>query len=290
MSKIDIVITSFNGRELLKKQLPIVISASPQINQIIVVDDASSDDTVDFLKKHYPQIKCIHNASNQGFTKSTNIGVSHSQADYVVLLNNDVYPQENYLESPLAILKNQQVFAVTFNEIHSSWPVVTWRGKVSFIQGSDKTTTRLSLWASGGSSIVRRSTWQILGGMNPIYSPGYWEDIDLGWRSWKAGYKIVWDPQAKVEHIHESTFGKLNPKYISLVKQRNELLFNWQNISDVHLVLSHIKFLVIHTLKHPGYLKVIINALQKIPQTKSLSLRKVPDQDVLKSVNQPYNE
>lgn len=286
----DLVITSFNGQELLKKQLPVVLKFSPNIHKIIVVDDASTDGTVEFLKSKYPKIECIPNPKNLGFTKSTNIGVSHSKADFVVLLNNDVYPQKHYLDSALKLFKTPDIFAVTFNEIHSSWPDVTWQGKISFTEGQDKSTARWSAWASGGSSIVRRSIWERLGGFNPIYSPGYWEDIDLGWRAWKMGYKIVWDPRSTVEHIHESTFGKLNPNFVSMLKQRNELLFNWQNISEPKLVLSHIKYLTTYSLTHPGFFKVILAALGKLPETQPLTHPITSDSSILKQINLPYHE
>ena len=181
----DIVITSFNGRKLLEKQLPIVYKNSPGINQIIVVDDHSFDNTATFLAANYPKIKLIINPKNLGFTRATNIGVAASRADFVVLLNNDVYPQKGYLTPALKHFSNPDVFAVTFNETHSSWPNVTWDGKLQYTQGTDKTTAVFSAWASGGSSIIRHSVWNTLTGFNPLFSPGYWEDIDLGWRAWK---------------------------------------------------------------------------------------------------------
>lgn len=287
MPTIDIVITSYNGKSLLEKQLPIVLKNSPQADQVIVVDDASTDGTVDFLNREFPRIKCIYNVVNQGFTKTTNLGVGESKADLVVLLNSDVYPQPNYLDSASKFFTDPKIFAVSFNETNSSWPKIEYRGKIEYTRGVKNTTPILSAWASGGSCIVRRSLWQALNGFDPIFSPGYWEDIDLGWRAWRMGYKIIWDPDSTVTHKHESTFSKLSPSFVTMVKQRNELLFNWKNITDPTLVGQHLLFLIKHTITHPGYLKVIISALNQISHLRRLKNTPFSDEYILHTVNRP---
>lgn len=288
--KIDIVIPSYNARHLLEKNLPKVLKYSPEINQIIIVNDGGTDDTPKFLKKNYPKIKIVRNKENLGFSKGVNRGVAASKADFIVLINNDVYPTNRYIQSTLKYFKDKDVFAVGFNEKHSSPPQVFWKkGKLQFTQAKTKTKPRYSAWASGGSAIFRRSTWDKLGRLNEVYSPGYWEDIDLGWRAWKSGYKIIFDPQAKVVHHHESTFKKLDQNYLSLIKQRNELLCLWLNISDISLSLSHIVSIILYSSLHPGYFKVIFKALLRLPQANkhlySSKTQKRTDKEILSLVN-----
>lgn len=290
MPSIDIVITSFNGKSLLEKQLPVVIKNSPQATQIIVVDDASSDNTVEYLAKEFPKVVCISNIANQGFTRSTNIGVAASKADFVVILNNDVYPEPDYLVSSVKYFTNPKVFAVTFNETNSSWPLISFGGKLQYVRGEKSQEPILSAWGSGGSSMVRRSLWHALKGFDPIFSPGYWEDIDLGWRAWRMGYKIIWDPRSTVVHKHESTFSKLTPSFVSMIKQRNELLFNWKNITDPKLLTEHLAFLAKYTFSHPGYLKVIITALTQLNSIKRLHHTPYSDGYILHTVNRPYHD
>lgn len=285
---VDIVIPSFNGRYLLEKHLPAVIKASPEVSRIIIVDDKSVDDTELYLEANFSNIKIIRNPHNLGFTKSVNRGVKESDSDFIVLLNNDVVPHPGYLTSALKYFSDKSIFAVTFNENQSSWPQVYWdQGKIGFVRGEDKKLPHLSAWASGGSAIFRRNVWDKLGGFNEIYSPGYWEDIDLGWRAWKSGYKIVWDPSSVVDHQHESSFGKLNRSYISLVRERNELLFHWQNITDKEYRTSHYAFLIRYTLTHPGYLKVILAASRKLPLDKHPG-SVLSDSQILNLVNNVY--
>lgn len=287
--KTDIIITSFNGQKLLKKNLPAVIKNSPSVNQIYVYDDAGIDDTGEFLAKHYPQIKYVKNKKNLGFTQNTNLAVKNSSADFVVLLNNDVAPQKNYLTNALKYFRfHPRLFAISFAEKENSWPLVTWKsGKFSFTQAKKRSRPHYSLWASGGSCIINRRLWKRLGGFNSIYSPGYWEDIDLGLRAWKAGYQIIWTPYAQVDHRHESTFSLFKKDYLNNLKQRNELLFHWQNLSELKLLLSHKYFLLTHILQHPGYTKVIFSALTKVFWLKRPGKTKFTETQVLRLINHP---
>lgn len=286
---IDIIIPSFNGKYLLEKHLPEIIKYSDYLHKIIIIDNGSQDGTVDWLESHYPEIVIVRNSSNLGFTKPINQGVFVSKSEFFVLINNDVRPEKDYLKNILRYFNNDKVFAVSFNERDSSWPQVSWKnGKLQFTRGEDKNYPRYSAWASGGSAIFRRSLWDKIGGFDEIYAPFYWEDIDIGYRAWKMGYKVVWDNQSIVIHDHESTSKKMNHSYVSLIKQRNELLFTWLNITDKELLDSHYKFLVKHSLKHPGYLRVIVSAAFRFFTNKHNNIFIKTDKDVLSLVNRKY--
>lgn len=285
---LDLVIPSFNAKYLLKKNLPKVVKYSPQIKKIIVVDDGGSDNTKQYLKKTFKNSIYLKNQKNSGFSVSVNKGFRASKADLVLLLNNDVYPTKPYLNKAIKHFQNQNTFAVTLNEKNSSWPKVSWaKGKFQYTQGKNKTKPRYSPWASGGSAIFRRSIWNQLGGLNEIYSPGYWEDIDIGWRAWKQGYQIIWEPSSQVVHQHQSSFKKLDQNWLNLIKQRNELLFIWQNFSNIRFIISHIWFLIYHTLFHPGFIKVIWAAIKILPRAKRLKNAKLSDKQVLNISNNP---
>jgi O-antigen biosynthesis protein len=286
---IDIIIPSFNGKYLLEKHLPEIIENSDYLNKIIIIDNGSIDGTVEWLNKNYPAIVVIKNKVNLGFTKPINQGVAVSKADFLVLLNNDVRPTKGYLKASLRFFEDSKVFAVSFNENKSSWPQVIWRdGKLQFSQGEDKTSPRFSTWASGGSAIFKRSLWNLVGGFNEVYAPYYYEDIDIGFRAWKMGYKIIWDNGSVVFHEHESTTKKINPSFVNLIKQRNELLFTWINITDRELRRSHFMFLITHSLRHLGYLKVILYALIRLLSNRQKLCLSVSDREVLSRVNQKY--
>jgi len=283
----SIIIPSFNGLELLKKHLPDVISHSINPARVIIVDNGSTDGTSEYLTEKYPDLVfCLRNEKNLFFPIAVNQGFREAKTDLVVLLNNDVHPQKGYLTSALGHFKDERIFAVTFNETTSSWPQVTWRGKLQYLRGESKNKPHFSAWASGGSAIFRKSIWDELGGFDEIYSPGYWEDIDISWRAWKAGYRIIWEPAAKVVHQHESSFSLINPAYLSLIKQRNELIFNWKNITDSSMRREHFIYLLRHSLFHPGYLRVILFALGVIRKARPLTRVVRTDKEVLSLINQ----
>jgi O-antigen biosynthesis protein len=283
---IDIIIPSFNGKYLLEKHLPQVFQNSDFLRKIIIIDNGSTDGSVEWLKENYPEVIIVKNSSNLGFTKPINQGVAVSKSDYIVLLNNDVHPEKDYLRNILHFFEDEKVFAVSFNENGSSWPLVRWEGKIQFTRGEDKTTPMYSAWASGGSAIFRRSIWDKLGGLNEIYAPFYWEDIDIGYRAWKMGYKIIWDKDSLVLHEHESTAKKINPTYLSTIKQRNELLFNWINVTDKNLVRDHRAFLLSESLRHPGFTRIIFTALLRYLFHKPRLKFVRTDKEVLSLVNQ----
>jgi len=284
---IDIIIPSFNGKYLLEKHLPEIIKNTDQLHKIIVVDNGSTDDTVTWLAQKYPEIEVVRNKTNLGFTKPVNQGVAVSKSEYLILMNNDVHPGKDYLKNIFKFFEDDKLFAVSFNENESSWPLVSWKdGKLQFSRGEDKDHPRYSAWASGGSAIFRRSIWDKVGGLNEMYAPFYWEDIGIGYRAWKMGYKIIWGNSSIVYHQHESTSKKLNPNYVSLIKQRNELLFTWANITDKNLRRSHFMFLLAHTLKHPGYLRVVIAAVARLHANKQSNFFIKSDNDILSLVNQ----
>lgn len=285
----SILIPSYNGLALLKKHLPAVVKLSPKADAILIVDDGSTDGTAEFLKNKYPNIKVIHNRLNLGFTKSVNAGVESLESDYIVLLNNDVEPIAGYLDKVFNLFTDE-VFAVNFNESGSSWPLVFWRGKLQYQQAEDKSRLHYTAWASGGSAVFRRDLWEKLGGFDPVFSPGYWEDIDLGWRAWKAGYKIIFDPDSKIIHEHESSFSLINRDYLNLIKQRNELIFNWKNITDPVMRREHFFYLFRHVSSHPGYLKVILSALAAMKNARPPAKAIRTDIEILSLINKPVND
>lgn len=267
MTKLSIIIPSYNGLELLKKYLPLVIKWSPLNTQIIVVDDASSDGSVAYLKnlsKQYSHLTLIVNQENKGFIYNCNLAAKTAKGDLLVLLNNDVKPTKNFLDPAIRHFKDNSVFAVSLNEQGKSWARIFWqKGMISHGPGEKSSKTHISAWASGGSAIFRKSMWEELGGFDPMLMPFYWEDFDIGIRAWKNGWKILWEPQAKVFHNHETTMSKLNQDYVLSIKERNHLLVTWKNIDTLKLFLSHLKNIIHRTLKHPGYTVVIFRAVQR---------------------------
>ncbi len=267
--KVSVIVTNYNGKDLLEKNIPFILIAKNKkenrIEEIIVVDDASKDESVDFIKSNFPEIKVIRHTKNRGFIASTNTGARSAKYPLLVLLNSDVMVSDDFLVSVIPLFIDKNVFAVSIHEQGFGNALGEFKNGY-FIHSSGKETNQVknTLWVNGGSGIFRREYWMKLGGMDEkLYSPFYWEDVDLGYRALKRGYNLLWDPNSKVIHEHESTMKNVSKNYRNLIQQRNNLIFIWKNITSPSLIKKHIVALFTRIAKHPGYLIVFIMALIK---------------------------
>jgi GT2 family glycosyltransferase len=277
MMQVSIIIPNFNGKDLLSKNLQFVIQAKQNkknnIKEIIIVDDGSSDDSVEFLRKNFKdEVKLIVHKKNRGFATSINTGVRMAKSELVCLLNSDVIPASDFLAKIEEDFEDPKVFAVSLHEKGYGYAKGKFAGGFIVHQGMVEThRVEETFWASGGSSVINRDIFMNLKGMDDVLlSPFYWEDLDLSYRAQKRGYKILWDPRANVIHEHESTVKKLNQKMVSDIRERNQLLFIWKNLTSQNLMKKHRVELIRRIRKHPGYLRIVFMALQRFNQMKKL--------------------
>lgn len=268
---VSVVITCWNGHELLDKNLSEVIKASENpknnIKEILVVDDGSTDDSVSFLKNNFPSVKVIAHDKNRGYSATCNTGLKSATTELVVILNLDVVPNNDFLVEALPHFQNEKVFAVSFNEGRYGPGKIDWKnGFLEITPSAVSKNTQIADWASGGSSVFRKSVWAKLRGMDEVFLPFYFEDIDIGLRAQKNGYLCLWEPKAKVIHEHEATINKQNfdVKYINTIKERNHLLLTWKNINNFSRLLSHLFYLGKRCLFKPGYFKIVFRAFVKV--------------------------
>lgn len=266
----SIVIPNYNGIELLQKNLPLVIKAlkyaSNNILEVIIVDNDSTDASCDFIKNTYPEVRLIKHTVNRGFVAGVNTGARLSKGDVVILLNTDVLPEENFMVSVWPHFSNKRLFAVSLHE-KSYGPAkgVFKDGFIGHMPEKEHNVSQQTFWVSGGSGVFRRDVWVKLGGMDErLFSPGYWEDIDLSYRALKRGYSLLWESKAKVVHEHESTASKFPKGHFDKIRERNQLLFIWKNLTSRSLFRKHVAGLLTRLAKHPGYIKIVLMALIRI--------------------------
>lgn len=236
---VSIVISNWNGLELIKKHLSSVIKNSDQAS-IIIVDDHSSDESVAYIKKHYPDIEIVQKTDHEGFASTVNAGVERAKTDIVVLLNTDVEPEKDFLKPLMSHFSDRNVFAVACMDKSEEKGKIVLRGrgigwweKGFYIHKRGEVNKSDTAWISGGSGAFRRSMWNTLGGMDPIFNPFYWEDIDLSYRAGKRGYKILFESKSVVCHYHEKGIIHSNytQKYIQQIAYRNQFIFIWKHVS-----------------------------------------------------------
>lgn len=268
---ISIIIPNYNGENILKRNLPDVLAAVNNYNEgnveIIIADDPSTDNSKEVIEEFIRSIKAKHvvgrmienkNKNESGFSKNVNRGVSISTGDILILLNSDVSPHKNFLQPLLSHFSDPAVFAVGCMDesieegktVLRGRGVGTWqRGFLMHSEGKlDKADT---LWVSGGSSAIRKTLWDKLKGLDVLFNPFYWEDIDLSYRALKSGYKIIFEKESIVVHEHEkgAIKTKFKSSYIKKIAYRNQFVFIWKNITEQKLLNSHIFWLPYHLLK-----------------------------------------
>jgi GT2 family glycosyltransferase len=266
--KVSVVIPTYSRRDLLEKNLHFVVEAAENrinnIAEIIIVDDGSTDDSYAFVKNNYPQVKIVKHKINRGFSAAVNTGVRSAKSELICLINNDVVPSPDFLRTVLPHFEDNNVFAVSFNEKGEfGWAKGKFiDGFVEHEAGKKSDKPHITFWVSGGSGVFRRSTWIALGGMDEkLFSPFYWEDMDLCYRAVKRGFTLLWESGSLVEHRHESTIGQLSQTYVQRIRERNQLFFLWKNITSRNLFKKHLWGLFKRVVKHPGYLRIVIMAL-----------------------------
>jgi len=288
--KFSIVIPNWNGQKLLEKNLPAVLATGA--NEVIIVDNGSTDGSVELLKQlkiKSSMVRTIELEKNYGFSYACNLGVKEAKSEIVVLLNNDVVPEKDFLTPLVEDFQASKVFAVSLNEPQWSWAKGQWvKGFVEHQPGKKTNKVHISFWAGGGSGAFRKSVWEKLGGLDEIFAPFYWEDIDLSYRAWKRGYQVLWEPKSVVHHQHESTIGfHFSKSYIDFISQRNQLLFVLKNITNLRMITENRIYLWKKLLTSIGYWRVFLAVCLKIPMIlprliKEFLEKKVSDEQVFK--------
>lgn len=252
--KASVVIPNWNGRDLLAKYIPPLIEAMGS-NEIIVVDNGSTDGSAQFLAEAFPSVRVLALPENLGFGGGSNYGFQHASNDIVVLLNSDMRVAPDFLAPLLEGFEDPSVFAVSC-QIFFSDPAKL-REETGLTQAwwengglrvrhriDDRVTMAFPcFYGGGGSCAFDRRKFLELGGFDSVLAPFYLEDTDLGYMAWKRGWKVLYEPRSHVWHEHRGTIGKkFSQAYIDSVLKKNFLLFCWKNIHESGRLFSHFFF------------------------------------------------
>ncbi len=255
----SIVIPSWNAKDLLEKYLPSVIEATSDADEIIVVDNASTDGSAEFLRRRFPRVRVIEAERNLGFGGGSNLGIQSARNRIAVLLNNDMRVTSDFLQPLLDGFTDEGVFAVS-SQIFFSDPSrrreetgltsgTFEKGfiRVRHVADSDITQPYPTFYAGGGSTAYDREKFLELGGFDPLYQPFYLEDTDLSYGAWRRGWKVLYQPQSRVFHEHRGTIGKhYSREAILAYLKKNYVLMVWKNVHRWRWLLQHFCFLFGH--------------------------------------------
>ena len=267
--KASIVIPNYNGQKYLGDCLDSLyrIDFPQEDYEIIVVDNASSDSSCEFIRSTYPEVLLIRVEKNLGFAGGCNLGISRSSGEYIVLLNNDTVVDANWLkelvavadsDGDVAIVGSKLLFKEDPGRIQNAMSFITTRGDGGDV-GSGQLdegqydSTREAMAACGASMLIRRALIEAIGALDEDFF-AYYEDVDLCYRARLYGRKIVFAPRSVVYHIHSATSGEWSPFFMFLVL-RNKLLLHLKN-SHAGFLLK-VLFLYGHQVVHEGLIKGI---------------------------------
>ncbi len=316
MSKVDvsIVIPTWNGLDLLKRFLPSVIAAANHtIEQagnrveIVVVDDGGTDATIDWLTEHgfapatsptsdtqtprNVELRMLRNAKNVGFGETCNNGVKAAQHPLIYLLNNDAEVNADVLLPLIGHFADAEVFAVHSRVYQLETGEDCGNGQLGYFsrglirvhlgyraEKDEGQEPFYSIYATGGSALFDREKFLELGGFDALFSPFYWEDVELGYKAWKRGYTIHFEPRSIVRHRISATTKKLSQRRVKLVQQRNRLIYHWIHLHDRWLLLSHLLWVIPLALLSPLLFKPVqtvafIEAVKRLPEIRRLRLQ-----------------
>ncbi|MCH7641194.1 glycosyltransferase family 2 protein [Patescibacteria group bacterium] len=269
--KASVIIPYYKTPHFIRKNMPAVIAAKEnmknRIDEVILIDDGSKDECAKIIKQEFPEVRLITHKVNRGFSATVNTGARSAKSKLLVLLNTDVIPSKDFLESVLPHFKDEGVFGVSFHESGYGWAKGKFEdGFILHEPGRESKKTHDTFWISGGSGVFRRSYWMKLGGMDEkLLSPFYWEDVDLSYKAAKRGWKVLWEPKARVLHRHEGTVGSLpNKRRVQRIQERNQLIFIWKNITSPILFRKHMTGLFKRVTRHPGYIRIVLMAALRI--------------------------
>lgn len=251
--KIAVVILNWNGTKLLEQFLPSIVKYSQEAD-IYVADNASTDDSIAFVKVNFPTVRIVENTNNFGFAKGYNEALKHIDSEIFALVNSDIEVTENWLKPILETFENELQTAIIQPKIldfkhkeyfeyagaaggfMDKYGFMFCRGRI--FETLEKDTNQYNdnceiFWASGACFFIRSTVYNELKGFDDDFF-AHQEEIDLCWRAFNKGHKIKYNSQSVVYHVGGATLQLGNPKK-TFLNFRNSLLMLVKNLPKKQL-------------------------------------------------------
>ena len=253
--KIAVVILNWNGRKLLEQFLPSIVKYSENAT-IYVADNASTDDSISFVKNNFNNVKIIENTANFGFAKGYNEALKNIEADVFALVNSDIEVTENWLQPIVSAFANEQNTAIIQPKILDfknkeyfeyagaaggfidkyGFPFCRGRLFETIEKDNNQYNDNCEIfWASGACFFIRANVFRELNGFDEHFF-AHQEEIDLCWRAKNAGHIIKYISESVVYHVGGATLQASNPRK-TFLNFRNSLLMLTKNLPKSNLFL-----------------------------------------------------
>lgn len=260
MKSISVVIPNYNGRSLLEANLPSVHAALDAVgpgHEVIVADDASTDESVAYLEAYQPGVVVVKGEENGGFSTNINRGLRAATRELVFALNSDVRLTEDYFEPLLEYFDEPDTFGVmgsirTEDGVRlldgGKYPEYSFgriRSTLNYrpAEGSKRAVRLPTLFLSGANALIDREKLERGGYFSELFSPFYGEDVELGVRAWRLGWRCYYEPRAICHHSLGATISSFREqKEVRLISTRNRILLNRLHLDGGTFRLWHLLF------------------------------------------------
>jgi GT2 family glycosyltransferase len=233
---ISVIIPNYNGRHLLEEYLPFTFAAVEEAGvpfEVIVVDDASKDESITFIREKYPQVKLIVNAENHGFSYTCNRGVEAAKNELILLLNSDVKLEPGYFQNQWKYFSESDTFGVMGRIIDMQGDHIQDAARVPKFNGlkfktdyfyytNEPNDWLYTFYLSGANALIDAEKLKLIGGFDELFSPFYCEDMELSIRAWRLGWKCYYEHGAVCRHqVSASTKNYKTARWVKSVYYRN---------------------------------------------------------------------
>ena len=241
-SLVSIIIVNYNGRNHLEECLKSLMKENYKKIEIILIDNNSTDGSIEFIKNNYPSVVIKKLEKNYGFAEPNNIGAKIAKGNFLLFLNNDTIPKPDFITEFIHAIKNDPEIAICQslllrpdNKIDSSGDFVDTLGRTYNSRDLPENTRRI-LSARAASMMIRKKDFFDLGGFDKKFFVSF-EDVDIGWRASLWGYKVVVVPKSVVYHKGGETVTGMK-KEIQFHGVKNSLIIRLVNFEFSFAVRS----------------------------------------------------
>ena len=280
-----VIIPNYNGAHFLPPCLEALKNQTVSPAEIIVVDNGSSDDSIQLLETAYPNVRIIVNEENLGFAAAVNIGIKASSTAYVLLLNNDTEADPGMIEHlERAMRRNPKAFSIASKMVQLYYPdlldstgdlytVVGWAVNRGTGRPSSLYNRAAGVFsACAGAALYRREVFERIGYFDEKHFC-YLEDIDVGWRARLYGYRNIYEPKAVVRHVGSGTSGSKYNSFKVRLSARNSVWLNYKNMPLWQLILNALPLAAGYLVKtaffiHKGFAKDYLGGIKEGVKTR----------------------
>ena len=251
--KVSIIIVNYNGKELLQKCLDSLLKVNYDNFEIILVDNNSTDGSVEFITKNYPSLIIIKLDSNKGFAEPNNVAAKISKGKYLLFLNNDTVVTPNFIFEMVKVMETDKKIAICQSlllkpdgSVDSSGDFIDHLGVV-YNSKTEIDEIREVSSARGASMLVRSDIFEKLDGFDQKFFVTF-EDVDLCWRSWILGYRVLIIPTSIVYHEGGITIKKIKSE-IAFHGFKNQLAMKITNFEPILAMRNMMLFFGIYGIR-----------------------------------------